>query len=66
MYSATRYRSDLKRAWKPVQKAGKAFGTKFRLSSPFKNFELCLTLCMQLLFFFIRLAFYSVRKLANQ
>ena len=66
MYSYARYRSDLKKAWKPVRKSADAFGKKLRTLDPFTYFGPCLALCAWLTLFFFQFAFFTGRRLANK
>ncbi len=65
MYSGREYRSDLKRAWKPVGKSIAVFGKSLSLRDPFNSFMPCCLMVVRLVWFFFQLAFFTVRKLRN-
>lgn len=66
MYNTARYRSDLRKAWKPVKKAARTFGKSPWIRDPFASFEPCLALSLRFILFIWQLAFYSARRLINR
>ena len=65
MYSAISYRSDLKKAWKPVEKAGAAFGKSLGTLDPFKYAGHCLLAVTVFCGFILVLVILTGRKLFN-
>ena len=66
MYSDAQYRSDLKRAVKPVQKASAAFGKSLSKLDPFTFFGPCCLMVAWIMAFFIQAAFFTGRRLIDR
>lgn len=65
MYSYARYRSDLKKVWKPVGKSGGAFLKSLQKLDPSSYAEPCLHMCGWFILFLFALVFLTGRKLIN-
>ncbi len=65
MYNASRYRSDLKKAWKPVLKAGRTFGKSLRTLDPFKYGRTCFFMAVWFVVFLFIATFHTGRRLTN-
>ena len=65
MYSASQYRSDLKRAWKPVAHAGRAFLKPLRTLDPFIYAQPCFRMVAWFVAFLFIATFLAARRLTN-
>ncbi len=65
MYSATRYRTDLAHAWKPVKKVVAVFWKSLLKLDPFKTFGPCLLMVVRIIWFLTQGAFFIGRRLTN-
>lgn len=65
MYSAARYRLDLKRSSAPLRKAAIAFGKSLLRLVPFTSFGLCCYMVALFMVYVIQCVWFSMRRLTN-